>query len=207
MRVARSSARLLVRAAAAVASRQGGCVRVIPSGHRSCEPFSFETVSSSRGGRAPPAFARAEWFSSSATIPPNDPVPTTDDNKPRPTAPAWPVRAGSTGYGEQNFATLRREGAFFVDPPHYLPWLDRYKAHVFLRPPRFGKTLMLSMMEHYYDLRFKEEFDYFFGDLAVSRIGSRDQKLQNSFHVLRLSLPASYPGGSDREFWRAKFGV
>ena len=72
------------------------------------------------------------------------------------TAPAWPVRAGSRAYGMPNFATLRERGAFFADHSRFLPLLDELHQVVFLRPPRFGKTLWLSVMEHYYDVRFKE---------------------------------------------------
>ena len=70
-------------------------------------------------------------------------------------------------YGRSNFADIRREGFFYVDKTPFLPVLERgesgYAYLLFLRPRRIGKSLLLSMMEHYYDIGRANEFDELFG--------------------------------------------
>lgn len=58
-------------------------------------------------------------------------------------------------YGRSNFAGLVKEGYYFVDKTPYLEWLDEADESylIFLRPRRFGKSLFISMMEYYYDVR------------------------------------------------------
>ena len=54
-------------------------------------------------------------------------------------------------YAVANFAEIRHKGYYYVDKTNYIPLLERYKAPVFLRPRRFGKSLLVSMLAHYYD--------------------------------------------------------
>ena len=74
-------------------------------------------------------------------------------------------------YGRSNFADIRRGGFFYVDKTHFLPLLESaesgYGYLVFLRPRRMGKSLLLSMLEHYYDLGRAEQFDELFEGLWV----------------------------------------
>ena len=53
-------------------------------------------------------------------------------------------------YGVMNWAELVRE-CFVVDNTRYIRELETIKAPVFLRPKRFGKTVVCSMLAHYYD--------------------------------------------------------
>ena len=55
-------------------------------------------------------------------------------------------------YAVANFAEIRHKGYYYVDKTNYIPLLERYKAPVFLRPRRFGKSLLVSMLAHYYDV-------------------------------------------------------
>lgn len=59
-------------------------------------------------------------------------------------------------YGIADFGTIRREGFFFADKTPFLPLLESgeagYAHLLFLRPRRFGKSTLLSMMEHYHDI-------------------------------------------------------
>ena len=45
-------------------------------------------------------------------------------------------------YAVANFAEIRHKGYYYVDKTNYIPLLERYKAPVFLRPRRFGKSLL-----------------------------------------------------------------
>jgi len=72
-------------------------------------------------------------------------------------------------YGVSNFAELRMEGYFYVDKTPLLPVLEglgpRYL--VFHRPRRMGKSLFVSLLEHYYDLGRAEQFDAIFRGLWI----------------------------------------
>ncbi len=71
-------------------------------------------------------------------------------------------------YGISNFAQIRDEGFFYADKTPFLPILEgSYRHIVFLRPRRFGKSTLLSMLEHYYDLGRKDRFDALFRGLWV----------------------------------------
>jgi hypothetical protein len=72
-------------------------------------------------------------------------------------------------YGRSNFEEIRRKGYFYVDKTPFLPLLERAEVGypLFLRPRRFGKSTLLSMLEHYYDATRRDEFDDLFGGLWV----------------------------------------
>ena len=73
-------------------------------------------------------------------------------------------------YALSDFGTLRREGYFYQDRSDRLAQLEETgRQLIFIRPRRFGKTLLLSMLEHYYDVNRADEFEVLFGDLAVGR--------------------------------------
>ena len=52
-------------------------------------------------------------------------------------------------YGVINWATLVRE-CLFVDNTAYIRSLEKVRTPVFLRPKRFGKSVVCSMLAHYY---------------------------------------------------------
>ena len=70
-------------------------------------------------------------------------------------APAWPVDSSKSGFGDKgsNFIDLWQRKAFYADHTGYLRLLDDRGCDVYLRPQRFGKSLWLSTMECYYDVR------------------------------------------------------
>ena len=95
-------------------------------------------------------------------------------------------------YGLSDFGTLRQEGYWYLDRTDRLAALENTgRQLIFLRPRRFGKSLLLSMLEHYYDLNRSEQFDALFGNLAV---GQNPTPLRNQFFVLKwdFSLVAAH---------------
>ena len=88
-------------------------------------------------------------------------------------------------YAVMNYRELIKEDFFFVDHTRYLRELEKYKTPVFLRPKRFGKSLWVSMLEHYYDVRFKDQFRELFGK---TEIGKAPTPLAGSFLVLSLDF-------------------
>ena len=83
-------------------------------------------------------------------------------------------------YGVMNWAKLVRE-CLFVDNTAYIRALEKVDTPVFLRPKRFGKSVICSMLAHYYDVNLKDRFDELFGK---TDIGRNPTLLRNSFLVL-----------------------
>ena len=61
-------------------------------------------------------------------------------------------------YAVANYAEMRDRGFYYVDKTDYIPRLEAYKAPVFLRPRRFGKSLLVSTLAHYYDRTLAHRF-------------------------------------------------
>ena len=55
-------------------------------------------------------------------------------------------------YGQSDFARIRRENKYYVDKTMFIPALEEFNFQTFLRPRRFGKSLMLNMLGAYYDV-------------------------------------------------------
>ena len=56
-------------------------------------------------------------------------------------------------YAINDFGTLIQEGYFYQDRTDRLPLVEEAgRQLIFIRPRRFGKSLLLSMLEHYYDV-------------------------------------------------------
>ena len=87
-------------------------------------------------------------------------------------------------YGVINWATLVRE-CLFVDNTAYIRSLENVRTPVFLRPKRFGKSVVCSMLAHYYDIDLKDRFDELFG---MTDIGRNPTPLRNSFLVLTFDF-------------------
>ena len=87
-------------------------------------------------------------------------------------------------YGVINWAEIVRE-CLFVDNTGYIRELEKCKTPVFLRPKRFGKSVVCSMLAHYYDVNLKDRFDELFGR---TDIGRNPTPLRNSFLVLTFDF-------------------
>ncbi|MBK5941986.1 AAA family ATPase [Halochromatium roseum] len=86
-------------------------------------------------------------------------------------------------YGLSDFGTLRRDGYWYQDRSDRIAQLEAAgRQLIFLRPRRFGKSLLLSMLEHYYDLKRADEFEVLFGDLAIGRAPT---PLHNQFYIMK----------------------
>ncbi|WP_295402423.1 AAA family ATPase [uncultured Thiocystis sp.] len=85
-------------------------------------------------------------------------------------------------YGLSDFATLIQEGYWYQDHTDRIPRLEEAgRQLIFIRPRRFGKSLLLSMLEHYYDLNRADQFEALFGGLASGRAPT---PLRNRFFVM-----------------------
>jgi len=94
-------------------------------------------------------------------------------------------------YAAPNYAKLRQANGYLVDKTEYIAKLERVNNPIFLRPRRFGKSFLCSMLECYYDLDYKERFQELFGD---TWIGQNPTGNQNKYIVLRLNFSTVHVG-------------
>lgn len=88
-------------------------------------------------------------------------------------------------YAIADFAEMRERGFYYVDKTRYIPLLEQYKAPVFLRPRRFGKSLLVSTLAYYYDMNETERFDTLFGG---TYIGNHPTREKNKYMVMRFDF-------------------
>ncbi len=89
-------------------------------------------------------------------------------------------------YGISNFKRIRNENMYYVDKTKYIEVLEQKEDYqFFIRPRRFGKSLFLSLLETYYDLNEKDNFNKFFDGLYIQNNKTHGA---NSFIVLKLNF-------------------
>ncbi len=97
-------------------------------------------------------------------------------------------------YGITDFEQVRKEDLYLVDKTIFFEKMERAGHFLFLvRPRRFGKSLFLDMLESYYDINQKDNFQELFKGLYVA---DHPTKEQGEFQVLHLDFSMV---GSDLE--------
>lgn len=73
------------------------------------------------------------------------------------------------GYGKAHFPDIIEDKTYYVDRTDYIERLENSgESYVFfLRPRRFGKSLWLSIMRHYYGIQFKNQFETLFSNYYI----------------------------------------
>ena len=99
-------------------------------------------------------------------------------------------------YSEANYAAIVREQGYFVDKTAYIAKLERIRNPVFLRPRRFGKSLLCSILRYYYDRNYAAQFDELFGQ---TWIGQQPTGQQNQYIVLYLNFSTIATGPTIQE--------
>ncbi len=93
------------------------------------------------------------------------------------------------GVGKSDFEELRESGNYYVDKTELIYELVNdtdNKVTLFTRPRRFGKTLMMSMMENLFSIRKKSE--RIFEGLAIREHEDFCREWMNRYPVLFISL-------------------
>ena len=93
------------------------------------------------------------------------------------------------GVGKSDFEELRESGNYYVDKTELIYELVNdtdNKVTLFTRPRRFGKTLMLSMMENFFSIR--KESSGIFDGLAISEHTEFCREWMNQYPVLFVSF-------------------
>ena len=100
-------------------------------------------------------------------------------------------------YGISDFKEIITQNYFYCDRTHMIPLIENAgKSILFLRPRRFGKSLVLSMLENYYDVAKKDMFEDLFGHL---QIGKHPTPLHNQYFILKLDFSCIGAYGSTQE--------
>jgi hypothetical protein len=97
--------------------------------------------------------------------------------------------AFTVSVGEEDFAALRNENAYYVDKTEILYELvhdTNNKVTLFTRPRRFGKTLMMSMMENFFNIR--KDSKSLFANLAIAKHETFCKEWMNQYPVLFVSF-------------------
>ncbi len=92
-------------------------------------------------------------------------------------------------YGISDFKLLKTENYYFIDKTDYIPKLESENNRylMFLRPRRFGKSLLVAILEAYYDKYFKSEFEEIFKDTYILNNQTEEA---SSYVVLRFDFSA-----------------
>ncbi|MCK4260473.1 MAG: AAA family ATPase [Halanaerobiales bacterium] len=90
-------------------------------------------------------------------------------------------------HGISNFKKLRLNNYIYVDKTRYIEILEDYGERYvfFLRPRRFGKSLFLSMLDSYYNINTKAQFDQLFSGLYI---GENPTLYANSYYILNFNF-------------------
>ncbi len=106
-------------------------------------------------------------------------------------------------YGISDFREISLKGHFYCDRTDRITLLEADKYQLFIRPRRFGKSLLLSMLENYYDIRKADEFESMFGHLSIGR---NPTSLHNKYLILRLDFSCVDPTGDVNAIQRSFYG-
>jgi hypothetical protein len=105
-------------------------------------------------------------------------------------------------YGIADFKQVRKEGLYLVDKSMFFERMEQAGHFLFLvRPRRFGKSLFLNMLEAYYDINEKDNFQELFKGMYVA---DHPTEYHNSFQVLHLDFSRV---GSDVDRLRENFDL
>ena len=97
--------------------------------------------------------------------------------------------AFKVGVGKSDFASLRESGNYYVDKTELIYELVNdtdNEVTLFTRPRRFGKTLMMSMMENYFNIR--KDSCGLFKNLAITKHKTFCKEWMNQYPVLFVSF-------------------
>lgn len=97
-----------------------------------------------------------------------------------------PVKRKRIPYGMMNFIDVREDDCYYVDKTHYIPLIENANKYFFyIRPRRFGKSLTISMLHHYYNILEAEKFEKWYGDLYI---GKHPTPERNSYLIIYLNF-------------------
>ena len=90
-------------------------------------------------------------------------------------------------YGVADYARMRKKNAWFVDRTAKIRDLEATAYAMFLRPRRFGKSLLTSILEAYYDVACVDRFDELF---KGTEIGDNPTDEHGKYLILYFNFSA-----------------
>ena len=90
--------------------------------------------------------------------------------------------------GKSDFAKVRTAGDYYIDKTMLIEQITASGAEVtlFTRPRRFGKSLNMSMLQHFFDIREKSEL--LFEGLAISKNKTLCDSWMNQYQTILVSF-------------------
>ena len=96
------------------------------------------------------------------------------------------VKPKGIPYGMMNFVAIREDNYYYVDKTRFIEKIENSNRYFFfIRPRRFGKSLTMSMLRHYYDINAADKFEQLYGDLYI---GKNPTPNRNKYLVLNLNF-------------------
>ena len=97
------------------------------------------------------------------------------------------------GIGHDDFGTVRESHNFYIDKTNFIQewWESNDKVTLITRPRRFGKTLNMSMLEHFFSVEYAGRGDLFEG-LSIGEIcpygENKYRQMQGTWPVISISF-------------------
>ena len=106
-------------------------------------------------------------------------------------------------YSIFDFKEIVTKNYFYCDRTHFIRTLENTgNSLLFIRPRRFGKSLLLSMLAHYYDVAMEDQFQSLFGHLIIGR---QPTPLRNKFFIMKWDFSNVNPMGGAIEIQKSLF--
>ena len=98
------------------------------------------------------------------------------------------MRKKAIPVGIEDFKELIQEGYYYIDKTLLIDemLMNKSKVTLFTRPRRFGKTLNMSMIKYFFDVKNKEENKKLFENLKI--YNSEYMSEQGKYPVIFISL-------------------
>lgn len=94
-------------------------------------------------------------------------------------------------YGLADYEKIVKGNYYYVDKTMYLKSIEEAGDYLFfIRPRRFGKSLFLSVIETYYDISKKDQFDFFYKDTSIHEQPTGEK---SNYLILKFNFSAVEP--------------
>jgi hypothetical protein len=89
-------------------------------------------------------------------------------------------------YGLSSYKDIRQDNNYYVDKTHYIPQIESAGKFLFMiRPRRFGKSSLLTMLECYYDIARADEFEALFANTYIQEHPTPEK---NAYLILKFNF-------------------
>jgi len=100
-------------------------------------------------------------------------------------------------YGISSYKTIRQKNYYYVDKTRYIPQFEETGNFLFLiRPRRFGKSSLLTVLESYYDIVRKDEYGLLFDGTFIKDHPTPEK---NSHLILKFNFSQVSPDPDEVE--------